>query len=44
MFSMYRPYLKEYLNLEDITDIELSRALEELGRDLVFSCLYLEKM
>ncbi len=43
MLSMYKSYLNKYLDLEDITDIELSRALEELGRDLVFNYLVFGK-
>lgn len=43
MLNIYKSYLNKYLDLEDITDVELSTALEQLGRDLVFNYLVFGK-
>lgn len=39
MLNMYRLYLSQYLNLDEVTDRQLSGALEQLGRDLIYNYL-----
>lgn len=43
MLNMYRTYLNQYLDLEEVTDRELGIALEQLGRDLVYNYLVFGK-